>query len=229
MDQFAPLLDPVLDFLAERLPPPVYSILINSLSHFLAVTTTAFRLLGSIITKGPQEWDLQNILPPILTLLAAYMALASAYRTTTWLFRITIFCLKWGSVIGILSMGAGWLAALNGDGNNALGNTNGRSRGTSRSNVKPRARVAGTGGKKYSPLDKFDEGSSWQYQEPGKGQEILSDAQNIMQNIVGTANQVLENSGFWQVAKVMAGIQQPEEQRKGGSQRKAGRSKTKSR
>jgi hypothetical protein len=227
MDQFTPFLDPVLDFLSDRLPPPLYSILVRVLSHVFAVTTTALRLLGSLISKGPQEWDLQNILPPILTLLAAYLALASAYRTTTWLFKLTIFCLKWGFVVGILSMGAGWLVAMKDDANSALGNTNGRTGGTSRSTVKTRSRV--TGGKKYSPFDKFDEAGGWQYQEPRKDQEILSDAQNFIQNIVGTANQVLENTGFWEVAKVMAGVQEPQIQRKGKSQRKAGQSKTKSR
>lgn len=215
MDQLNSLVDLALDYLEDKLPPPLYSLLLNALSHLLALCTAAFRVIGSLASTHPQDWDTQTILPPIITLLAAYLALLSVYRTATWAFRLAIWFVKWGSIIGVLSMGAGWLAAvthMNGEGNNGLADAmsnlmNGRS-----GNSHPRSR---TTARTRNPVDTrprngFKASPDWQYQE---GETQQNDAQNIMQNIVDTAQQIFDGSGWWELSKIMAGAQKPDEAR----------------
>ncbi|KAF6760049.1 hypothetical protein DFP72DRAFT_1166325 [Ephemerocybe angulata] len=212
MDRLDAFLDPALNYLQDKLPPPLYSLLVTALSHIMGLSTTSLRLLGSLLSKRPQDWNMENILPPIITLIAAYLALMSFYRTATWMVKLIVFFIKWGSLIGMLSVGAGWLAALNGDGNNNLGDVvaswmNGRS-GT-KSRPRYNSRTAGLTNNHRTRGRKSEASHDWQYQEGSQGKS--SEAQNIMQNIVDTANQVLDGNGWWNMAKIMSGAQQPAE------------------
>src|SRR6267154_831419 len=89
-------LDPLLDFFAEQLPPPLYSFLISLLSHSLALFTALVSLISSLVSSKPWEWDAQTIIPPLITFLAAYLALVSLYRTTSWMVRTSFWFIKWG-------------------------------------------------------------------------------------------------------------------------------------
>ncbi|KAH7926691.1 hypothetical protein BV22DRAFT_986085, partial [Leucogyrophana mollusca] len=135
-------LDPLLDYLADQLPPPLYNFLLTFLSHVLALLTALVSLVASLISSKPWEWDAQTVLPPLITFLAAYLALVSLYRTTSWMFRTCLWFIKWGTIFGALTAGAGWymgnqgggrgivtslggilLDMLNGQGQNAPGGT----------------------------------------------------------------------------------------------------------
>ncbi|KAI0779992.1 hypothetical protein C8Q74DRAFT_732321 [Fomes fomentarius] len=159
------LLEPVLNFLSTVLPPPIFSIVSTLTTYSLALFTALARFVYSLAST--QEWDSQKILPPLITLLMAYLALVSFYRTTGWMIRTTFWFVKWGGILATLAAGAGYfmgtvqgngegIAAFNGPGgvlgmlgsmllgvlneDNANSNS-GRSRSTRRSN--PRSGTSG--------------------------------------------------------------------------------------
>src|SRR5882762_8101257 len=102
-------LDPLLDYLSSRLPPPLFSFLLSLLSHALALFTSLLNLIFTVVSTKPADWDAQTLLPPLITLLAAYLALVSIYRTTSWMVRTTVWMMKWGAILSALAAGAGWM------------------------------------------------------------------------------------------------------------------------
>jgi len=113
-------LDPVLDFLSVNLPSPLYVLLLKVLSHSLGAITALTNLCGSLLSSSPSNWNAQTLLPPIITILAAYLALASLYRTTSWLIRLIFWFMKWGTLLGIFMGGVGYL--IGGAVGDAVGN-----------------------------------------------------------------------------------------------------------
>ncbi|TFK25510.1 hypothetical protein FA15DRAFT_668386 [Coprinopsis marcescibilis] len=208
--------DPVFDYLEDNLPYPAYIFLLNAISYSTSLVSTIIRLTSALIDKNPQEWDLQTILPPIVTILAAYLALASLYRTTSWLIRLSFWFVKWGALIAALSVGAGWFAAVNsmdGGGNNALANLGSKAwewlngnkdeiRGSrpyysnARTLIPERSRA-------YRPWKKFQDGSGRTEQDVRN--EARDEARKIMNNIVEGANQVFEGGLLWKVGTAVAG------------------------
>lgn len=106
---FPRFLDPVLEFLSVNLPSPLYVLLLKVLSHSLGAIVALINLCGSLLSTSPSNWNAQTLLPPIITILAAYLALASLYRTTSWLIRLIFWFIKWGILLGILMGGVGYL------------------------------------------------------------------------------------------------------------------------
>jgi hypothetical protein len=113
-----PFLDPVLEFLSDNLPSPLYVLLLKALSHSLAAIVALTNLCGSLLSGS--DWNAQTLLPPIITILAAYLALASLYRTTSWLIWLIFWFMKWGTLLGIFMAGVGYL--MGGAVGNAVGN-----------------------------------------------------------------------------------------------------------
>ncbi|KIM45136.1 hypothetical protein M413DRAFT_35330, partial [Hebeloma cylindrosporum] len=113
-------LDPVLEFLSNNLPSPLYALLLKVLSHSLGAIAALTTLCESLLSSSPSNWNAQTLLPPIITILAAYLALASLYRTTSWLIRLIFWFMKWGTLLGILMGGVGYL--IGGAVGNAVGN-----------------------------------------------------------------------------------------------------------
>ncbi len=110
-------LEPVLNLLSTVLPPPIFSIVSTFIRYSLALLTALARFVYSL--GATQEWDSQKILPPLITLLMAYLALVSFYRTTGWMIRTTFWFVKWGSILATLAAGAGYFmgtAQGNGEG-----------------------------------------------------------------------------------------------------------------
>jgi len=116
-----PILDPLLDYLADALPSPAYSFLVRFLSHALALVTAGVSLTSSLISSKPWEWDAQTVIPPLITFLAAYLALLSLYRTTSWMVRTLFWFLKWGSIFGFFVGFAGYIAGNQGGNDLGLG------------------------------------------------------------------------------------------------------------
>jgi len=100
-------MNPVLEFLSANLPSPLYVLLLKFLSHSLAVVVALTNICGSSLSSS--NWNAQTLLPPIITILAAYLALASLYRTTSWLIRLVFWLMKWGTLLGIFMGGVGYL------------------------------------------------------------------------------------------------------------------------
>jgi len=100
------ILDSFLQYIAAYLPPPLYSVVITQLSHLFATATTIIRLWNSLLSKT--DWNIQAFLPAIISILAAYFALTSLYRTTSWVLRTSFWFIKWSAIISILLAGASY-------------------------------------------------------------------------------------------------------------------------
>ncbi|OSC99388.1 hypothetical protein PYCCODRAFT_1460785 [Trametes coccinea BRFM310] len=115
------ILDPLFSFLSSVLPPQVYTIVESLVSHSVALIAALFKFVLTLVNA--ESWDAQKILPPLITLLAAYLALVSFYRTTGWMIRTAFWFVKWGGIIGMLAAGAGYfMGNANANGENGVGN-----------------------------------------------------------------------------------------------------------
>ena len=115
---FPLFMNPVLEFLSANLPSPLYVLFLKVLSHSLATIIALTNLCEPLLSSS--DWNAQTLLPPIITILAAYLALASLYRTTSWLIRLIFWFMKWGTLLGIFMGGVGYL--MGGAIGNAVGN-----------------------------------------------------------------------------------------------------------
>ncbi|KAI0326836.1 hypothetical protein GY45DRAFT_1356015 [Cubamyces sp. BRFM 1775] len=114
------VLDPILSFLSSVLPPPVYTLVESLITHSLTLLSALFKFVLTLVNAP--EWDAQRILPPLITLLAAYLALVSFYRTTGWMIRTAFWFVKWGGILSILAAGAGYfMGNANANGENGVG------------------------------------------------------------------------------------------------------------
>ena len=187
-------LDPLLDFCAEHLPEYIYDVLFTALSYTLLLVSGIFSLLATLPSWKPWEWDAQKVLPPLISILAAYYTIVSLYRTTGWMLRLGFRIAKWGIILAILASGFGWLAgsgfaqesitnAFQGN-QKARNDVHGRTSGQSRSR-RPR------------PWDSFDIHRQWRYDEheTQRTREANDDAfstpQRAVQYILGIAGRVM--------------------------------------
>lgn len=227
--QLPAILDPLLDYLDEHLPPQLYSFITSFLSHSIALLTALISLVSSLLASKPWEWDAQTIIPPLISFLAAYLALVSLYRTTSWIFRTTFWFIKWGTILGVLAAGAGWYMGnndINGGGRglvstlgaillNAL-NSDGRDGvGARMPETTPR-----TSKRRTKPWESFE--NQWQYREDNPAQARDNDAQRIMSDIVAAANRVLMEGGWWDAAKSAFTQSDPQSGKDGRSTKRQG-------
>lgn len=201
------VLGPLLNFLSEHLPPPLYSLVVRALSHLLAGLTAVSQLCLTLLSNSPTSWNAQALLPPIITILAAYLALASIYRTTTWLARVMFWFLKWGTLFGIVMAGAGYFMASAG---NAVGNQGPMpmlagfvanlfdDKSRPQSKRKPRQTKSKT--KRPKAWDSFDLHREWQYQQDDEVQDQTPDIRKLMDMVVGAAGQVFQGN-WWNIAE----------------------------
>ncbi|KAI9510831.1 hypothetical protein F5148DRAFT_1010421 [Russula earlei] len=104
-----PFLAPLFSYISSCLPPPVHNALLVLLTHGLAFFGALIGLGAALISSKPSDWDAQKVIPPLITLLAAYLALASAVRTATWFVRTATWLVKWGIVAAATSVALAWL------------------------------------------------------------------------------------------------------------------------
>lgn len=198
-----------LDPLLAGLPDPIYQITVTFLSHSIALVGAVYNIASSLISSNNSGWDIQKLLPPIITLLAAYLALHSIYRTTTWMFRLTFWFIKWGGLFGIIMAGAGWFFGSNSLSsivNTGTISTVGSilwglvndpeaarprpSRPNTRSQT--RNRQASRAGERPSVWDSFDRHREWQNtrnaeaEERGPSQDVLQDILDVADKYVGS-------------------------------------------
>ncbi|KAG6891764.1 hypothetical protein C0992_006185 [Termitomyces sp. T32_za158] len=215
------LLAPVLSYLANTLPPPLYSFVMNAFSHILALSYATFDLISTLISKSPLEWNLQAVLPPLITLFAAYFALLSFYRTTTWMLRMSIFFIKWGTFFGILIACTAWYMGnqstvgrysgiVSTVGNFVLDAVNGpqpKTTGHSWSDSrKQSSRSQGSEQRKPRVWDSFERHREWQHKQT-QGDGAAADAQKVIDDIIGSAGNFVRENGWWRVVKnIMEGV-----------------------
>ena len=210
-------LDPLLDQIRSAIPPPLYSVLLSFLSHTLALITAFAAIILSLLSTKPWEWDAQTVLPPLISLLAAYLALISLYRTTAWMIRTSLWFVKWGTIICVLIAGTGWLVGaaggletlgangfmssftgilldmMNGEGRNAAGSSHGKSQ--SRTRTKPRT------GARPKPWESFERQREWQNQQQQEAGD--TDVKKLISDLAGSAGRVMTKSAWWEAAKSM--------------------------
>jgi hypothetical protein len=216
--QLPEFLDPFLEWLSQKIPLPLYNLLLNVAAHSLAILTSVFNLVRLLASSSPSEWDAQTILPPLISLLAAYLAILSIYRTTSWMFRTGLFFAKWGTILVALAGGAGYLYgtqgqpgdgraggglgrgivgtlsrwaldAMNGQGQNAAG-------GRRHSQHAPRPRA----------WENWDAHREWQYEEDRyhdedreDGSDVTETAKQVIGQILGFASRTVQEAGWWEL------------------------------
>ncbi|GJE95393.1 hypothetical protein PsYK624_115770 [Phanerochaete sordida] len=215
------LLDPALDFLADRLPGPLFDLLEALLTHAYSLAAAAWTLARTLAGRAGLSLDAEKLLPPLLTLLAAYLALVSFYRTTGWMLRTAFAFAKWGFILSTLGGLAGYLLANAGpDGAGALAQLGGglggvllglfapdqNARQNTRGGAGGRARSSQRGAGKDRPKawDAWDKHRDWQYKEQEYHQGGDADGANVQQvigNIIGSAGKAIKDSGIWDKAK----------------------------
>ncbi|KAI9456299.1 hypothetical protein F5148DRAFT_1017662 [Russula earlei] len=195
-----PFLAPLFSYISSCLPPPVHNALLVLLTHGLAFFGALIGLGAALISSKPSDWDAQKVIPPLITLLAAYLALASAVRTATWFVRTATWLVKWGIVAAATSVALAWLLGtgdggsgvvpsliamvsdvLSGRGQDAAANASGG--GSQRARSRPQA------------WDSFDKHWEWQFEEQQWNAADSTSAATQVQQFV--ANALDAASGSW--------------------------------
>lgn len=111
------ILDPAFDWLATKLPPTIVdNVVIPGVAHVFAFAHSLYDVVLGLASQRPGAWSAETLLPPVITLLGAYLALLSFYRSTRWAVRMALWFAKWGTLFGALVGGAGYLAGQQGGG-----------------------------------------------------------------------------------------------------------------
>lgn len=191
---------PFLEFIAAYLPTSLYPPLLTLLSHLFATATTVSGLWNSLLSQNSTQhtdW-IQAYLPAIISILAVYLALASLYRTTSWVLRTSFWFIKWGTIISILLTGASYYmgndVAVENRGiipdigrymiNMANGGQGPADWGKFKSRQKREQRP--------KVWESFERLYEWQYQEVNNAR---LESENLMSMIAGAADTVVKN--FW--------------------------------
>ncbi|KAI9437575.1 hypothetical protein H4582DRAFT_1955892 [Lactarius indigo] len=197
--QIAYLLEPLLSYISSCLPPPVYHALLTLVTHGLAFLSALISLGTALITSRPSDWDVQKILPPLITLLAVYLALSSAVRTATWFVRMTTWLIKWGIITTAVYAATAWVFAsggivpsltglaldlLNGQGKDAAGGPR-----SSRQRGRPQV------------WESFDQHLEWQFEEQQWNTADTTSPSQHVQQFVADALQRAREGGLWSIAR----------------------------
>lgn len=218
------LFTPLLDYLSSILPPQLYAATAILLAQSYTLISSLLSLFGALFSSTPGTWDLQTILPPLITLFAAYLALLSFYRTAGWMLRLGFAFVKWGFILTTLGAGAGYILA-NGhpDGRGVAmfgqglvpslagmfldmfndGKQSANTNANSKSNSRSGSRSSGKKGAKGKPRPKAWE--AWEKQYEWKYEQTThvegASVQQVIRDILGSASTYVQESGWWDAAK----------------------------
>lgn len=185
-------IDPLLDYLAEHLPPSLYDTLFTVLSYGLMLVSGLFSLVSSLPSLKPWEWDAQTILPPLIMFLTAYYTLLSLYRTTSFMVRMVFRVVKWILILGLLGATAGWFAGTNGEAGSPLDVFRDAIQGRGAPAAGNRGRPRQTRPRIY---ESFNAHQQWRYNEAEarrvEQRDAASDAQRFIQSVAGFAGRAL--------------------------------------
>jgi hypothetical protein len=188
-------LDPLLDYLADRLPGPLYDALFNLLSYGILLLSGALSLIASLPSWKPWEWDAQTILPPLISVLAAYYVLLTMYRTTGWMIRLGIGMVKWTVIVAAVA----WFMGSNGANGGGISSFIGELVNGHGNNRNPSGRRGGSGSgagaaNRPRPWDSFNAHRQYQYNEneardhTDNDDNDDNDVQSVIQQVLVTVS-----------------------------------------
>ena len=191
--------------------------------------TSSSRSLGQFQTRTqpffnsgdqPNDQDgynnaIQALLPPVLSVIAIYFAVLSAYHTAASFVRTAVWLVKWGIILGVIAAGTGFFAGRGaGDGialqdlnlhnlvqlaSQLLPDPNANLERTERRRA---ARAAGNRdarlrreGQRPSVFDSFAEHNAWK-----ENQQLTEDTQEYVKQVFEVGQKVIKDgSGFMDV------------------------------
>jgi hypothetical protein len=197
----------------------VYNALLTLVAHALALFSALIGLGSALISSKPSDWDAQKIIPPLITLLAAYLALASAVRTATWFVRTTAWLVKWGIMAAAASAAAAWLFGLSANGGIVPGlaaTVLDMLYGPESPQDRDATPVTGGGGgggggssSRQRPVrprpqawDSFDQHWEWQFEEQQwNAADPVSPAAHVQQFVANALDRAREGSSWMSIAR----------------------------
>ncbi|KAF8626866.1 hypothetical protein AX15_004684 [Amanita polypyramis BW_CC] len=214
------LLGSLLDYLADRLPPPIYSLFFALISRSLAYLSSLITCIVALGSFRPFHSNPQDILPPLITLLCAYLALLTAYRTTAWVIRTVIWFFKWGLILGIIFTGVGWYLRDTTGGQGSVAHIQSlldainshvpkTPSGTESASGAPKTRFDP---KPPHAWDSFESHTRWREDNQQNANKNEVNPERLMKSIIDITGGLLEQGGqWWKVAKsIMDGAQYDE-------------------
>ncbi|PCH43893.1 hypothetical protein WOLCODRAFT_122810 [Wolfiporia cocos MD-104 SS10] len=169
----------------------------------------------TLVSSDPSNLDTQKILPPIITLLAAYLALLSFYRTASWAIRTTLWFAKWGAILSVITAGTGWyLGNMHANGENGVGGLlngvlpaaggmllnvlNGQDQDAAGSLGSTRARSP-----RPKAWESWDKHQEWQYHDNARDEDhgAEGDLQQVFREVIGVVGRTVNEGSWWEAAK----------------------------
>lgn len=217
------LFTPLLDYLSSILPPQLYAATAILLAQSYTLIASLLSLFGALFSTATSStgatWDLQTILPPLITLFAAYLALLSFYRTAGWMLRLGFAFVKWGFILTTLGAAAGYILAnghpdgrgvamfgqglvpslagmfldMFNDGKQSA-NANSKSRSNGRKGTK-----GAKGKSRPKAWEAWEKQYEWKYEQTTHVEG--ASVQQVIRDILGSASTYVQESGWWDAAK----------------------------
>ena len=180
LDQYLDMLEPCLRFLQSVVPPQIYSLITTSFSYTLQLLNTSFSIIAATSPLSAPN----TIIPALLTVLCAYLALSSLYRTVMFAF----WFVKWGIILSLLFSFAGWV------------NTGAPAQFIS--NFVPAAVENKSGSSRPKSWESWSTHDRYKRERKTQGDKDAEEAQKFIQNVIDTAGNVYQKSGnWWETAK----------------------------
>ncbi|KAF8518756.1 hypothetical protein JB92DRAFT_2901557 [Gautieria morchelliformis] len=139
------------------------------------------------LTDMVAAFNLQTLLPPLISILTIYFALLSLYRTTTFFVRSTVFLVKWGALIGVTGAALGYVANTLMPNSLGIFNQGGTRRKPSRS-ARPRV------------WDTFEEHQRWREGQREENPYVVDagkTAREMVEKLVDATQQMANQGGWW--------------------------------
>lgn len=96
----------------DTLPKSLLMILDPIYSNLASLAAKCYSVTDASVMDVFASFNLQTLLPPVISILTIYFALVSLYHTTTFFVRSTVFLLKWGTLIGVSAAALGYVANM---------------------------------------------------------------------------------------------------------------------
>jgi hypothetical protein len=180
LDQYLNVLEPWLRLLQSVIPPQIYSLIMTSFSFALQLLNTSFNIIATMSPLSAPN----TIIPALLTIFCAYLALSSLYRTVMFAF----WFVKWGIILGALFSFASWV--------------NSGAPAQLLANLVPAAIEGSSGSSRPKSWESWSTHDRYKRERKTQGQKDAEEAQKFIQNVINTAGDVYQKSGnWWETAK----------------------------
>ena len=180
MAEYLDVLEPWLRLLQSVIPPPIYSFITTSFSFTLQLLNTSFNVIASTSPLSAPN----TIVPALLTILCAYLALSSLYRSVMFAF----WFVKWGIILGALFSFAGWI--------------NSGAPAQILAGLIPAALENKSSSGRPKSWESWSTHDRYKRERKSQSDKDAEEAQKFIQNVIDTAGNVYQKSGnWWETAK----------------------------